>query len=46
MPLTIDLTPAEEARLTAAALRVGEAPADVTRKLVTQHLPPTERATL
>jgi hypothetical protein len=43
MTLTIDLTPAEEARLAAAARRAGEAPADVIRKLVTKHLPPTER---
>jgi len=42
MTLTIDLTPAEEARLTAAARRAGEAPADVMRKLVTEHLPPIE----
>ena len=42
MTLTIDLTPAEEARLTAAARRAGVEPADVMRKLVTEHLPPTE----
>ena len=42
MTLTIDLTPAEEVRLTAAARRAGAEPADVMRKLVTEHLPPTE----
>ena len=40
MTLTIDLTPAEEARLTAAARRAGLAPAEAARKLVTEHLPP------
>lgn len=42
MTLTIDLTPAEEARLAAAARRAGLAPAEAARKLVTEHLPPTE----
>ena len=44
MTLTIDLTPAEEARLTAAARRVGANPADTMRKLVTDHLPPAPDA--
>jgi len=43
MTLTIDLTPAEEARLTAAARRAGLAPAEAARKLVTEHLPPAEQ---
>lgn len=43
MTLIIDLTPAEEARLAAAARRAGADPADVMRKLVTDHLPPIER---
>lgn len=42
MTLTIDLTLAEEARLVAAARRAGLAAAEVARKLVTEHLPPTE----
>ena len=40
MTLTIDLTPAEEARLAAAARRTGAEPAEVMRKLVAEHLPP------
>jgi hypothetical protein len=40
MTVTIDLTPAEEARLTEAARRTGLAPAEAARKLVTEHLPP------
>lgn len=40
MTLTIDLTPAEEARLADAARRTGADPADVMRRLVTEHLPP------
>ena len=43
MTLTIDLTPAEEARLAAAARRTGAEPADVMRKLVAEHLPPAEQ---
>jgi microcystin degradation protein MlrC len=39
MPLTIDLTSDEEARLAAAAQRTGLAPAEFARKLVTDHLP-------
>lgn len=42
MTLTIDLTPAEGARLAAAARRAGAEPADVMRKLVAEHLPPAE----
>lgn len=40
MTLTINLTPAEEARLRAAAQHEGIAPAELARKLVTEHLPP------
>ncbi len=43
MTLTIDLTPAEEERLAAAARRAGTDPVDVMRKLVTEYLPPAER---
>jgi hypothetical protein len=39
MTLTIDLTPTEEAQLTAAAHQAGMAPAELARKLVTEHLP-------
>ena len=40
MTLMIDLTPAEEARLAAAARREGLEPTELARKLVTEHLPP------
>lgn len=40
MTLTINLTHEEEARLRAAAQQEGLAPADLVRKLVTEHLPP------
>ncbi len=43
MTVIIDLTPAEEARLAAAARNAGLAPAEAARKLVTDHLPPAER---
>ncbi len=39
MTLTIDLTPAEQARLTAAALRTGLEPTVLAKQLVTDHLP-------
>lgn len=39
MTVTIELTPAEEARLSVAARREGIAPAEAARKLVTEHLP-------
>ena len=39
MNLTIDLTPAEEARIAAAAKRTGLAPADLVKRLVNEHLP-------
>ncbi len=42
MTLTIDLTPAEEARLAAAARRAGLAPTEAARRLVTEHLPLVE----
>jgi hypothetical protein len=40
MTLTIELTPTEAAQLTAAAHHAGLAPAELARKLVTEHLPP------
>jgi hypothetical protein len=40
MTLTIELTPTEEAQLTAAACQAGLAPAALARQLVTEHLPP------
>jgi hypothetical protein len=40
MTLAIDLTPEEELRLRAAAQQEGIAPAELARKLVTEHLPP------
>ena len=39
MTLTIELTPTEEARLTAAARQAGLEPAELARKLVAEHLP-------
>ncbi len=41
MPLTIDLSPTDQARLDAAAREKGVAPAELARELVTHHLPPT-----
>jgi hypothetical protein len=40
MTLTIELTPEQEARLAAAARQEGLEPADLARKIVTEHLPP------
>lgn len=40
MTLTINLTPAEERQLRVAAQQEGIAPAELARKLVTEHLPP------
>lgn len=40
MTLAIDLTPAEELRLRVAAQQKGIAPAELVRKLLTEHLPP------
>ena len=40
MTLAINLTPAEELRLHAAAQQEGIAPAELARKLVIEHLPP------
>ena len=37
---SIELTPIEEARLTAAARQAGMAPTELARQLVTAHLPP------
>ncbi|MDQ3814629.1 MAG: hypothetical protein M3347_11850 [Armatimonadota bacterium] len=39
MSLSINLTPVEEARLTAAAQQLGLAPAELARQLVAEHLP-------
>jgi hypothetical protein len=39
MTLTIELTPTEEAQLTAAARQAGIPPTELARKLVTEHLP-------
>jgi hypothetical protein len=39
MTLIIELTPTEEARLTAAARQAGMAPTELARQLVTAHLP-------
>jgi hypothetical protein len=39
MNLTIELTPSQEARLSAAAKRSGLDPARLVRKLVEEHLP-------
>jgi hypothetical protein len=45
MILTIELTPTEEAQLTAAARQAGLEPATLARKLVTEHLPAVTPAT-
>ena len=45
MTLTIDLTPAEQARLAAAARQTGMEPAALAKQLVTDHLP-TDSASL
>jgi hypothetical protein len=39
MTLTIDLNPAEQAQLTAAAKQQGVAPEELARKVLTAHLP-------
>ena len=39
MTLTIDLTPAEQARLIAAAQQTGLEPTALAKRLVTDHLP-------
>ena len=44
MTLTLDLTPTEEAQITAVAQRTGLTPAEVARKLLTQNLPPVPDA--
>ena len=40
MTLSIEITPIEEAQLTAAARQAGMAPAALAQQLVTEHLPP------
>jgi len=42
MTLTLDLTPTEEAQITAVAQSTGLSPAEAARKLLTQNLPPPE----
>lgn len=42
MSLTIELTPAEEARLAEAARKEGIEPAELARRMVADHLPPAE----
>lgn len=44
MTLRIELTPNEEARLQAAAKTNGVPPAEFARKLLTEHLPPTQQS--
>jgi hypothetical protein len=46
MTLTIELTPEQEARLTAAARQEGVSPADLASRLVVDHIPtlPVDRA--
>ena len=39
MSLTIELTSTEEARLSSAAQRTGLSPADLVKKLLSEHLP-------
>jgi hypothetical protein len=41
MAITIELSPDEEARLAALAKQSGIAAAQMARKLVVEHLPPT-----
>ncbi len=43
MTLTIDLSPTEQARLTAAARQTGLEPAALAKRLVTEHLPNEEK---
>ncbi len=40
--ITLDLTPTEEARISTVARQIGLAPAEYVKKLVTEHLPPSE----
>ena len=40
MRLAIELSPGEQARLAAAAKQEGVAPAELARKVLTEHLPP------
>lgn len=44
MTLTIDLSPAEEARLEAAARQKGLQPTAIIKELLTEHLPPATPA--
>ena len=44
MNLIIDLTPSEEAQISAAAKETGLAPAELVRKLVKEHLPAVSTA--
>jgi hypothetical protein len=42
MGLTIELTPAEEARLRSAAEKAGLEPAEFARRVLAEHLPPLD----
>lgn len=42
MTLTIDFSPAEQARIDAAASQTGANPADIVKTLITGHLPPPQ----
>ncbi len=44
MTLTLDLTPTEEAQITAVAQRTGLSPTEAARKLLIQSLPPVPDA--
>ena len=44
MTLTLDLSPTEEAQITAVAQSNGLSPAEAARKLLTQNLPPVPDA--
>lgn len=46
MTLILELTPAEEARLAAAAAQNGLEPAALAKKLVTEHLPALQNGAL
>jgi hypothetical protein len=45
MPITIDLTPTEEAQLVRVAKQEGMEPEALAKKLVTMHLPQSAEAT-
>ena len=43
--ITLDFTPAEEARVAATARQIGLAPAEYAKKLVQENLPPAQDET-